>query len=140
MLAVFVGPIISASSTKDNMLGPMRQAWINELRLLLAEITSKCLHYFQAGFEDRSDDEYLQITNLEHRIIFMLNAQEDDHTELIYTIRNMVRGLETGKNGVEDFIDSYEKLIKDGRLLLKKEWEVVKGAKSKTVLNKIFKK
>jgi len=56
-LAVFFGPLLSARVAKRAMLGPMRQKWINDLRELLSEISSRCLHYFQAGYEDRSDQE-----------------------------------------------------------------------------------
>ena len=64
LLAVFIGPFVSwkvakkqiESSTRvarQQLLGPMRQAWINELRELISETASSCLHYWQAGFEDR---------------------------------------------------------------------------------------
>ena len=67
-LAVFVGPLISwlvakhqvASSLEvanKQIIAPMRQAWINSLRDLLAELTSSALHYHVAGFEERTDDE-----------------------------------------------------------------------------------
>jgi uncharacterized protein YneF (UPF0154 family) len=74
-IAVFVGPAISvyiakrqirASSEIANeqirmtlkasskqITAPMRQAWINCLRNLLAEISSSALHYYVAGFEER---------------------------------------------------------------------------------------
>ena len=68
ILAVLVGPIISwkiakrhvASSLKianKQIVAPMRQAWINSLRDLIAEISSSGLHYYQAGYEDRKDEE-----------------------------------------------------------------------------------
>ena len=62
-LAVFTGPILSARSTKYSMLGSMRQKWINDLRSLISEISSTCLHYFQTGYEDRIEKEYQHITS-----------------------------------------------------------------------------
>lgn len=50
----------------------MRQAWINNLRDLLSEITSSALHYYVAGFEDRTDQEYQHLTHLEYKIKLML--------------------------------------------------------------------
>jgi uncharacterized protein YneF (UPF0154 family) len=52
LLAVFVGPFVSwkvvkkqiessSRTARQQMLGPMRQAWINELRELIAEVASK---------------------------------------------------------------------------------------------------
>lgn len=65
-LAVFFGPIISwRTATRQlranlevsnkQIIAPMRQAWINNLRDLLSEITSNALHYHVAGFEERTD-------------------------------------------------------------------------------------
>ncbi len=127
-LAVFFGPLLSARAAKRAMLGPMRQKWINDLRDLLSEITSSCLHYFVAGFDDRSDQEYQHITHLEHRIMFMINQNEPEHTDLVKTIRSMVSALEGGGGFDSDFIQAYEKAINDGRAVLKTEWDVVKKA------------
>lgn len=127
-LAVFFGPLLSARAAKRAMLGPMRQKWINDLRELLSEISSRCLHYYQAGYEDRTDEEYQHITLLEHRIIFMINQNEPEHTALVKTIREMVGALEGGKDYDRNFIAAYEKLLKDGRDVLKQEWDVVKKA------------
>jgi hypothetical protein len=128
VLAVFFGPLLSARSAKRAMLGPMRQKWINDLRELLSEISSRCLHYFQAGYEDRTDEEYQHITLLEHRIIFMINQNEPEHISLVKTIRKMVGALDRGKNFDSDFIAAYEKLLKDGQDVLKHEWDVVNKA------------
>lgn len=68
-LAVFVVPLISWLITKRQLasllevankqiIAPMRQAWINNLRDLVAELTSSALHYYVAGFEERTDEEY----------------------------------------------------------------------------------
>ena len=127
-LAVFIGPVLSARSAKRAMLGPMRQKWINDLRALFSEVSSSCLHYFQTGYEDRTEKEYQRITDLEHKIIFMINPNETEHQDIVKVIRNMVGALEKGKEGDSEFIYSYEKLLKDGRAVLKKEWNVVKKA------------
>jgi hypothetical protein len=55
ILAVFVGPLISLRITKrqiasslnaanKQIVAPMRQAWINSLRDMIAEISSSALH------------------------------------------------------------------------------------------------
>jgi len=122
VLAVFVGPFISwkvakrqieASSAvaRSQMLGPMRQAWINELRELVSEIASSCLHYWQAGFEDRTDEEYKRITDIEHKIQLMINPKEKDHQELVAKIKLMVQSLSRGKEGDDEFFESYESVM-----------------------------
>lgn len=136
-LAVFVGPIISyivakrqiASSlavSHKQIIAPMRQVWINNLRDLLAELTSRTLHYFCAGFEEREDSEYQQLTLLEHRIQLMLNPQEDDHRQLEQLIRKMISSLGRGKDGDDDFYASHTAVIQLSRKVLKREWNVVK--------------
>ena len=127
-LAIFVGPMLSDRTAKRAMLGPMRQQWINDFRALLAEVSSRCLHYFNAGYVDRTDEEYQHIADLEHRIIFMINPNEPEHQALVQVIRNMISALEKCKDGDEEFIASYEQLLRDGRAILKKEWNVVKEA------------
>jgi len=94
LLAVFFGPLISWAISKrqissslevanKQIVAPMRQAWINSLRDLLSEISSSALHYYVAGFEDRTDEEYRKLTLLEHKITLMMNPEENDHKELL---------------------------------------------------------
>ncbi|MEI6857954.1 hypothetical protein [Psychrilyobacter sp.] len=127
-LAVFIGPVFSARSTKYSMLGSMRQKWINDLRALISEISSTCLHYFQSGYEDRTEKEYQHITYLEYQIIFMINPNEVDHQELMKAIRDMISALESGNQGNSKFIVSHKKLVKCGRTVLKKEWNTIKNS------------
>jgi hypothetical protein len=86
-LAVFIGPIISwriakrqiASSldvANKPIIVPMRQAWINNLRDLLAELISSSLRYYVAGYGDRKDEEYQRLTLLEHKAQLMLNPND----------------------------------------------------------------
>jgi hypothetical protein len=123
-LAVFSGPLLSARAARRAMLGPMRQKWINDLRDLLSEITSCCLHYYVEGYEDFSDKEYQHITHLQHRIMFMINQDEKKHTDLIKSLEKMVFALDRGADF--EFRQAYEKLIIDGRDVLTTEWNVVK--------------
>jgi len=136
-LAVFVGPIISYVVAKRQIdsslavshkqtIAPMRQAWINSLRDLLAELTSSALHYYCAGFEEREDSEYQHLTLLEHRVQLMLNPKEPDHQELERLIRQMVSSLQRGKEGDEGFRTSHTEIMKLSRAVLKREWNVVK--------------
>ncbi len=136
-LAVFVGPIISYLVAKrqiasalvtshKQIIAPMRQAWINNLRDVLAELTSRAQHYYCAGFEEREDSEYQHLSLLEHRIQLMLNPMEDDHNELERLIRKMITSLERGKEGDEDFCKSHTEIMAVSRRILKREWNVTK--------------
>lgn len=137
ILAVFVGPLISwritkrqiASSLKaanKQIVAPMRQAWINSLRDMIAEISSSALHYYRAGFEDREDAEYKRLTELEERISLMLNFMEDDHKKLHDLIRKMLNALSRGKEGDGEFITTHPEVLALSRDILKREWNRVK--------------
>lgn len=128
LATVFFGPLISARIAKRSMLGPMRQKWINDLRDLLSEISGSCLHYWQAGYEDRTDEEYKRITDLTHQVIFHLNPKDDEHNKLIDVIRRLESSLSKGKDADSEFFSAYEELLAQGRKVLKAEWEVVKNA------------
>ena len=136
-LAVFVGPLISVRVAKHQVRSslavagrqitdPMRQAWINSLRDLLAELCSSAHHYFVAGFEDRQDKEYQRLTHLETKIQLMLNAKEDDHIQLQDVVRELIASLGSGKEGESRFIAAHGKLIELSRQVLKREWNRVK--------------
>jgi hypothetical protein len=137
-IAVFVGPLLSmyvafrqrlATLEVDNkqILGPMRQAWINTLRELVAELTSSALHYYNAGFEDRTEEEYRRLTLLEHKLILMLNAQETDHQQLEGLVRQLINNLERGKEAEAEFSDLFRSVTDLARQIFKREWNVVKG-------------
>jgi hypothetical protein len=136
-LAVFVGPLISLKVARrqvisslevanKQIIAPMRQAWINSLRDLLAEFAGSALHYFVAGYEDRSDAEYLRLSLLEHKISLMLNAKEDDHRNIEILMREMLKAIESGRKGDTDFQVSHPALMKLSREVLKREWDRVK--------------
>lgn len=138
LLAVFVGPIISFIITKRQIVSsqsiahrqivmPMRQEWINNLRKLLAEILSSSLHYFTAGYEERNDKEYERMVELETNIILLLNPNENDNKELLKCINKMVTSLwERGPKQYDEFVPSYENVKRLSLGILKKEWDRIK--------------
>ena len=136
-LAVFVGPIISWLVTKrqissslevanKQIIAPMRQAWINNLRDLVAELTSNALHYHVAGFEERTDEEYRRLTLLEYKVALMLNPLEDDHKRLEQLIRQMVSALEREREGEANFVEVHPTVKDLSRQIFKREWNRVR--------------
>lgn len=136
-LAVVVGPLISwlvakhqiASSLEvanKQIIAPMRQAWINNLRDLVAELTSSALHYHVAGFQERKDDEYRRLTLLEHKVALMLNPLEDDHKQLEQLIRQMVSALERGREGETELVRVHPAVMDLSRQIFKGEWNRVR--------------
>jgi len=147
-LAVFVGPIISWSIAKrqiraasllakdqirssleasnKQIIAPMRQAWINNLRDVLSELTSSALHYYVSGFEDRTEKEYQRVKLLESKVRLMLNAKEDDHQRLEALIRKMIAAIHYEKGKEDVFPDLHTEVVALSRTILKREWDRVK--------------
>jgi hypothetical protein len=138
-LAVVVGPLVylyisknqskaTLQLAKQQLLGPMRQAWINELRELVVEVTSNCLHYWSTGtYEDLENDEYQRIIHIQHKVRLMINPAEEDHAKLFKEIESMVNAA-GALSGKEDkvFFDAYNTVISTSQAVLKREWDVVK--------------
>lgn len=137
-LAVFVGPIITwliakrqlavnAAVSNKQIIAPLRQVWINNLRDLLSEIASLSLHYYVSWFEDRTDDEYKYLTHLEYKIILMLNPAEDDHQKLEKIISQLISMLSAGEPDRDrEFEYCHKAVVALSRDVLKREWNSVK--------------
>ncbi len=138
-LAVVVGPFISwniakkqinSSSflAKKQIISPIRQAWINELRTIISKLTSKAAYYKVAGYEERQDQEYYLIIELEHQLRLYLNPKEKDHSELLNKVSIMtdeIGGTTMEKDVV--FWKAHEEVLKLSGRILKREWERVKS-------------
>lgn len=118
--------VMSSRNNRRAMIGPMREKWMGEFRLLLSKISSKCLHYWQSGFEDLSDEKYLELTQLRHQVIFMTLPDRQEQKELAEHVKKMIEALGKGKSGDEEFFKSYQQVIELGRKVLVNEWQVVK--------------
>lgn len=147
-LAVFFGPLTSwriakaqikasadlsafqvlslLETSNKQIVAPMRQAWINDLRNLLSELLSSAFHYYVAGYEDRTDQEYQRVTHLEHKVKLMLNPNEEDHQHLEELIATMIRSIERNPKFSDNFPDLHDDLVSLSRKVLKREWDRVK--------------
>jgi len=156
LLAVFVGPAISLRIAKQQLrassdlannqirsaleasskqiTAPMRQAWINSLRDLLAELTSSALHYYVAGFEERTDKEYQRLTFLQSKVGLMLNPNEEDHQRLEELVGKMINSIQYERGKPDEFPESHVQVTALSRTVLKREWHVIKEPISLTVL------
>ncbi|MFT5084840.1 MAG: hypothetical protein ACI9Y1_002896 [Lentisphaeria bacterium] len=139
-LAVFFGPLISYRATKKQIeaslrvsnkqvVAPIRQKWINELRILMADIIGKCTYYRAAGSEDRSDIEYQHITESIVKLRLYINPNEDDHVELLKQVVKMEHALFHGNSAENNriFWDAHDGAVSKAQHILKREWERVKN-------------
>ena len=104
---------------------PMRQAWINKLREMLAELTSACTHYRVAGIEGRPGEEGAALILLVDHIRLMLNPKEDDHQRLEEQLHEMVGNVAEQKANKDEFLKIREKVFYLSKRVLKREWNRV---------------
>ena len=140
VLAVFIGPIVTLLVSKQKnstsiqvsnkqIIAPIRQEWINNLRDLIADISGKCAHYWASGFEEREDDEYRHITELVHKLQLYINPKENDHAKLLNKVREMEYALSSHGNPENDekFWSAHHEVMATAQAILKREWERVKN-------------
>ena len=134
-LAVFMGPLLSwqmsrrtlAESghiSRKQMLLPIRQTWLSELRKKLADVLALSLHYWAAGFEDRTDEEYRELTVIQQEVKLLLDPHDPSHEELVGAIRNAVEAIQgRGPEGHDRFAEAHTRLEKLSRELVHHEWQ-----------------
>jgi hypothetical protein len=112
ILAVFVGPVVTWKITNHQMksslraankqiVAPIKQAWINNLRDLVAEISSSILYCHNNPSVTIGEEQFKNFVQLEGKIALMLNFSEDEHKKLHDLI---VRMLDTLYGKVKDDI------------------------------------
>ncbi len=136
LLSVLIGPAITIWVTQRQIrsaqqiatmqvISPMRQAWLNSLREKLAELTGYSLHYYQAGYEDRSDTEYRRMTHLSQEVELMLNPMEETPRLLIDEISKMLGSINDSV-GATKYAEHHKNVMFLSRKVLKAEWEATK--------------
>lgn len=135
LVAVIVGPFLTIRASKTQMLGPMRQAWINSLRDTVSEFSASIhvgsyqvsallaqddniRHAAEAAKHDRVQKTY----QLKEKICLLINPKEEEHQELVRLAENAYTAYFSG----EDTSVPLVALRKYTQVVLKTEWEVVK--------------
>lgn len=134
LLAVLVSPIVSWFVAKRSvesservsarqLIAPMREAWLDHLRSLMADFSAATLHYFVAGFEERTDDEYFRMTRVQEEIRLMLGPNNDLHVALEQAMYDTLRTLEAGRKAQAAFEASHTRFGSCARGILKEVWD-----------------
>jgi len=116
----------SLAVANKQIIAPMRQKWINDLRDLVAELASDSLHYFRAGHDFEGYKNFQRLTFLESKIQLMLNPNEEDHQKLEWMIGEMLKALQAGEKGRDNFIATHPEVMKLSRQVFKREWNRVR--------------
>lgn len=133
LLAVFVGPFWQSRVAHRQMLGPMRQGWINELRRKVSLILGRATFYAAAGHPPTNTEAvYLELTEIQQEIELMINPREKDHQDLVASIAAMMRTMTKAisPNPPFDAIDIFKteqrKVVALAQKIFKTEWDRVR--------------
>lgn len=135
LIAVVVGPFFTIRASKNHMIGPMRQAWINSLRDTVSEFLAQIyIPRTNVVASSTDPDEVRRTQEIEDRnrlqlayqmkekICLLINPGEDDHIELVRLISNAYDAYYKAQDtkAIREAIRTHTQII------LKREWEVVK--------------
>lgn len=133
LTAVIVGPIASFRLASRQLISPIRQKWIDELRDLMSTLLSKCrtvLIMNEAhGLLDKdkpSEAILSEILFLEQKLQLMLNPNEADHQDLARLVHAIIDDVQHGARNVVDFGQRLNDASTCCKSILKREWERVK--------------
>lgn len=133
LVAVFLGPFLSAWVARRQIVVPIRQQWIDELRNLVTEFlsTSQMLIVSEEANgilnnEDLDKDTYKKMLFIERKLTLMLNPNEDLHNELMEHVRKLMEQIEHGVPNLLEFGPLVRIITETAQKILKKEWVRVK--------------
>jgi hypothetical protein len=134
LVAVITGPIVTFKVAKHQIISPIRQKWIDELRELMSEFLSECRKGIIVAegtgilnTESTNNDLFQKILYLEQKLNLMLNPNEEDHTKLLEAVIEISDCLQ---HGVVNFIEFGTKVSVANDIsqkILKNEWRRVKS-------------
>lgn len=136
LVAVVLGPFLSAWVARRQIVAPIRQKWIDELRDLITEFLSTAQMLVVVNDsngilnEDDIDKEtYKNMLSIERKLTLMLNPNESLHNELMVHIRELLDKTEHGVSNLSEFGPLVSKITETAQRILKEEWVRVKKGK-----------
>ncbi|WP_449447531.1 hypothetical protein [Thermomonas brevis] len=135
LAAVIVSPFLAYRAGKRQMIGPMRQTWINDLRNTLTEymaiLSINRWHGAPSAQDPPADQERKELEDLgrvkeairlREKIFLLLNPTEAPHIELSRLVQSAFDIYNRG----DDAAASLVAIRTHSQSVLKAEWEVVK--------------
>ena len=112
-----------SGQTKQQVISPMRQQWINTLRDTVAEILSEAT---QLHLQDAlpTSTERMKLAAREAKLELLINPKEEDHRFLLQSVRYVVNSI--GGDNRHEFHVGHSKAVEIAQKVLKEEWEVTK--------------
>src|SRR5712671_151848 len=123
--------VLAAWLSRRLKISEFRQAWINDLRLDVADYLQKTQKWFKEYGESKEDFKLFSQGNdasvILYRIKMRLNPNERKHEEFIATLEKIRTPYSLPKEMAEHhWATAAEDILEKARVLLKREWEVTK--------------
>ncbi len=139
-LAVLFGPFISlkiaskqlavtSAISEKNIIAPIRQNWINELRQILSKLATTCAYFWTEEDETKQGKYHLEVRALIGQLELYINPNENEHKELMKRVVRMESSM-FGKDEpghISGFWTAHRATIEQAQKILKLEWERVKN-------------
>lgn len=133
LTAVIVGPVANFRLASRQLISPIRQKWIDELRDLMSTLLSKCravliMNEGRGLLDKNKPNEALlsEILFLEQKLQLMLNPNETDHQDLVRLVHAITDDVQHGARNVVEFGQRLTNASTCCKSILKREWERVK--------------
>lgn len=133
LAAVIVGPIVTLKVAKRQIVSPIRQKWIDELRELISEYLSECEKLLVLGKdgilnkEETDERIFTRLLYLEQKLKLMLNPNEERHIELLEIVNELTEEIHHGVGDIIEFGGKLRDATKVSQKILKEEWVRVKS-------------
>ncbi len=133
LVAVIVGPLVTLKVAKSQIVSPIRQKWIDELRELISEYLSECKRLLVLGEDgllnkEKTDEKvFARLLYLEQKLKLMLNPNEERHIELLEIINELTEEIYHGVGNIIDFGGKLKGATEVSQKILKDEWVRVKS-------------
>ena len=131
VLAVTIGPLVALRISKKQIVSPIRQKWIDDLRELISEYLSVCEGLIVLGKDDMLNQEvmdenlYKRLLLLEQKLKLKLNPNEEMHQELLEIIHLLTDGVHQGVTNILQFGGWLKGATEITRKILKEEWQKI---------------
>jgi hypothetical protein len=136
LAAVILGPFLSMWVARRQIVAPIRQKWIDELRDLITEFlsTAQILVVVNQSNgilnqDDVDKEAYKNMLSIERKLTLMLNPNEQLHIQLMDHIRDLLDKTEHGTPNLLEFGPVVIKVTETAQEILKEEWVRVKKGK-----------
>jgi hypothetical protein len=127
LAAVIIGPIVTFKVAKRQIVSPIRQKWIDELREIISEYLSECEKLLVLGkdgilnAEDTDERILTRLLYLEQKLRLMLNPNEVMHVDLLGVVKTLTEETHHGAGNIAEFGRNLKNATEISQKILKEE-------------------